>query len=148
VSKKKVKAIHKSHGGGYIPMCHIVLKSAQFASLSSSAVKLYMDLLSQYTGFNNGTLTVCFDVMVKRGWRSRETLRNAKRELLEKKFLKITRVGGKNKSFLYGLTTYSLDKDKENRYDDGISETDAPSGEWRPSKMISVVAPLRAANEN
>jgi len=96
--------------GGFVAMPHVVLRSQQFAALSSHGVKLLLDLLSEYNGGNNGDLAATWNLMRKRGWRSRDTLWKALRELLDAGWIAQTRQGGLHIPSLYGVTIFALDE--------------------------------------
>ena len=95
--------------GLFVPLSHIVIRSTPFAMLSAHGVKLLVDILAQYDSRNNGDLTATWTFMERRGWRSRDTLRNALKELLERRWIQQTRQGGRNRPSLYGVTIYALD---------------------------------------
>lgn len=108
LSAKRVAA-SKRPPGGFVAMPYVVLRSAQFAALRPSAVKLLMDLLAQYRGHNNGDLCATWSLMHERGWRSRDTLGKALHELTERNWIQQTRQGGMHQPSLYGVTFYELD---------------------------------------
>jgi len=120
----------KRGASGFIKIPHFVCNSEEFCNLSVFALKLLIDLMSQYNGFNNGSLTICWQVMTKRGWKSKDTLYKAKDELLLGRWIAITRVGNRKKTSLYALTTYSVNEDLKKVYDFGVSSTDAPAHSW------------------
>ena len=70
-----------------------VIRSPAWQELPPSAVKLAIDLMSQYTGKNNGRLCAAFEAMQKNGWKNKHTLIAAKRALLECPFVVRTRKG-------------------------------------------------------
>jgi hypothetical protein len=102
-------AKEKRHPGGFVAFPHAVIRSGQFASLSPHAVKLLVDLLAQYQGSNNGDLCATWSMMAARGWRSRDTLWKALKELVEKGWIVQTRQGGMNAASLYGVTFFAFD---------------------------------------
>src|SRR5215471_21690630 len=102
-------AKEKRPPGGFVALSYIVIRSPQFASLSPRAVKLLVDLLAQYNGGNNGDLCSTWTLMRERGWRSRDTLGKAQRELLERGWIAQTRQGGMHQPSLYGVTFLALD---------------------------------------
>lgn len=75
-----------------------------FYSLGAHALKLLIDLLFQYRGFNNGAMAATWTEMEKRGWKSRDTLRSALFELEIKGWIVVTRRGGRNSANLYAVT--------------------------------------------
>lgn len=95
--------------GAFAALPHAVLESPGFISLSPYAVKLLVDLMLQYRGKNNGDLTMAWSVMAARGWRSKASLYNARKELLEAGFILLTRQGGKRVPSLYAITWQPVD---------------------------------------
>ena len=71
-----------------------VYNSPNFIMLSSSAVKLLIDIAIQYNGANNGDLQASLNPMRARGWVSSSTLNRARQELLHYGFVELTRQGG------------------------------------------------------
>lgn len=95
--------------GGFLMLPHVLLNCAKFRALSSSAVKLLLDIGSQYNGKNNGDLAVAWKLMKPKGWRSEATLNRAKKELLQAGFIAETRKGRlPNLCSLYGITWQPL----------------------------------------
>jgi hypothetical protein len=70
-----------------------VIRSLEWQSLPHSAKGLAIDLMGQYTGKNNGRLCPSFVVMEQCGWKSKRTLIDARRALLECSFVVLTRKG-------------------------------------------------------
>ena len=108
-----------------------MLDSVNYRSLSAKAIKLLFDLWRQYNGFNNGDLCVAWSVMEPKGWRSRDTLYRALKELLYYGFIEQTRQGGKNRCSLYALTCYQID-DCKGKLD--VPATHRPSHRWKKPK--------------
>lgn len=126
--------------GGFAALPHCVLRSVGITKLSAHASKLLLDLLAQWRGDNNGTLCCAWVVMQTRGWRSRETLDRARRELVASDFLMVTRPGGNHRPTLYALTFYRLDVCK-GRHD--TPPTLTPPSTWfkhEPTHPISTTA--------
>ena len=96
--------------GHFVQLFSYMLTSEQYASLSSKAVKLLVDVLEQYNGNNNGDLCVTLSVMKKKGWRSSGTLQAAKNELVEKGWLELTRQGGRHKCSLYAVSLHPINE--------------------------------------
>lgn len=94
----------------FVGFVRSVLDSPAFISLSPHAVKLLMELASQYKGDNNGNLTAAWAVVSKRGWRSKSTLVRCKAELIEAGFVYVTRKGHLPSTCeLLALTWFPLD---------------------------------------
>ena len=95
--------------GGFLALPLAMLNCPKYRALSSSAVKLLIDIASQYNGKNNGDLSAAWKVMKPKGWRSEATLDRAKKELLEAQFIDETRKGNfPNLCSLYGVTFQPL----------------------------------------
>jgi hypothetical protein len=117
------------HGsGGFFGLPHAVMASPNFRGLSAHAVKLLCDIGGQYRGKNNGDLCATWRVMQRLGWRSRDTLSRALRELLGAGLIELTRQGGLNRCSLYALTWRSID-DCKGKLD--VLPTIKPSGLWK-----------------
>ena len=96
----------------FVMMPHHVLGHDNFRTLSPRATKFVMDLLAQYRGNNNGDFCATLKTMRERGWNSSDQLHKAKRELIEKDVIMVTRQGGLNKANLYAVTWFPIDECK------------------------------------
>lgn len=117
-----------------------VINHVNFRTLSPRATKLLIDLLAQYRGYNNGDLAATIKMMRERGWNSSDQLHKAKRELIEKDVIMVTRQGGLNKANLYAVTWFPIDEC--NGKLDIRSTTTAPTN-WKkglPSPLAGVKA--------
>ena len=124
----------------FVMMPHHVLGHDNFRTLSPRATKFLMDLLAQYRGNNNGDLCAPLSLMRERGWNSSDQLHKAKRELIEKDVIMVTRQGGLNKANLYAVTWFPIDEC--NGKLDVRSTTTAPTN-WKkglPSPLAGVKA--------
>ena len=81
-----------------------------FKTLSPRATKYVVDLASNYNGRNNGDLSATFSQMKSRGWNSSDQLFKAKRELVDRGIIKVSRQGGLNKCNLYALNWFQIDE--------------------------------------
>ena len=120
-----------------------VIRSKSFADLSAHAVKLVCDFLAQYKGDNNGDLCVAWKLMRERGWRSRDTLEKARRELLDRGWIVITRQGGRHQATLYAVTFYAID------YCGGkldVKQTGSPTGEWKQNEPLLALPKLKVVS--
>lgn len=107
-------------------------KTKYFANLKGPEVKLLVDLLLQYNGKNNGSLSACHTLIVDRGW-AQSSLHRAFNKLQHKGFLVVTRQGWKcrGKPTLVAITWASIDDPRPNiQYDDGIVPSQVPLGYW------------------
>ncbi len=90
---------------------------------------MLIDLLSQYKGKNNGDLVAAFSILRNRGWRSKETIRNALLELIYYGWIVVTRRGGLNKICnLYAITFNAIDE-CAGKID--LPPTNAAPGNWK-----------------
>lgn len=111
MSRRRYKdAKKKREKGAFLALPMTVLNSYAYTKLSPFAVKLLLDLGSQYRGNNNGDLCAAWKVMRPRGWRSEVTLGKAKKELLLAGFIFEARKGRRpNICSLYAVTWQDLD---------------------------------------
>jgi len=137
VKHNRRKETGRRESGSYLALPHAVLDSPALLNLRPAAVKLLLDIGAQFRGTNNGDLCAAWSLMKYRGWKSRQTLADALRELREFGLIQTTRQGGKHRASLYALTWHAID------YCDGKLDTGptrAPSGLWRqpPQTMPTV----------
>jgi hypothetical protein len=92
-----------------------------------------VDLLAQYQGNNNGDFCAAWTMMSKRGWRSRDTLCKALKELVVNGWIVQTRQGGMNVASLYGVTFFALDP--SSKLD--VSAKAFPRGAWHQTAPIA-----------
>jgi len=107
---KRLRNKGRKETGTFVMLRHDVLNSSAYVRLSAHAIKLLIDIAAQYRGKNNGDLATTWSMMKLRGWRSRDTLGKALRELLDAGFIEQTRQGGMHKPSLYALTWFSIDE--------------------------------------
>lgn len=132
--------------GGFAGIPRKVMKSADYMSLSGNAVKLLLELASQYKGrkaANNGDLTCAWTILRQRGFNSKATVQRSKSELLQRHLIKEVRKGvagidGRRICSLYAVTWQPLD---EQFYPDGTPKhnnapTDIPlRNDWCENKI-------------
>ena len=124
----------KGRGGetGYLGLPKQIIEHENFTKLSAYGNKLIIDLGQQYRGKNNGDLCATWVFMVKRGWKSKDTLNNTLRELEYYGLIVQTQAGGLNKPSLYALSWNRIDKaDKSSEWKVG----DRP-GNWKQTKRL------------
>jgi len=119
-----------------------VLSHPNFCSLSAKSVKLLVDMMEQLRfkkggPVNNGDICIAWKLMEKRGWKSKQTLRNALNELLRYRFVTVTRQGGRNKCSLYAIAWWSIDECK-GKLD--VKSTRTPNSDWKNSPAPNVPA--------
>ena len=109
-SRKLSRNKGRSFQGAFSAWPRACADSPHFAALSIKAKALLFDFLGQYRGFNNGDLSCHWKRMKDRGWRSRDTLEKACRELEGKGWIVRTRQGSLgNRCNLYAITWQSID---------------------------------------
>ena len=86
-----------SRKGRFITIPNQCLVSENFATLTPYATKLFMDLASNCFGYNNGDMNMVWPEMQRRGWKSKETWNNARKELMERGWIIKTRQGWNNR---------------------------------------------------
>lgn len=118
----------KREAGQFAALPTALLRSPAVATLSAHASKLLWNLLAQYSGFNNGDLSIVWSLMVKHGWRSKSTLYKACKELIDRGLIEKSRQGGSHMPTLYALTFFNIDECK-GKLD--IMPTAKPRGTWR-----------------
>lgn len=132
--------------GRFVGIPYNVANSQQFGKLSYRAKALIVDLLLQYNGRNNGSLSACHALMKNRGW-SKATLHRSLKELIETGFVVVTRQGWKQrgKPTLLAVTWNGIDQAAV-EYDDGIKESGQPlsywckhPGTWRNEPVLKIV---------
>jgi hypothetical protein len=130
MGREKISHKLKIHGG-FFAIPHAVSNCPTYRGLSSKAVKLIVDMGSQFNGANNGDLCAAWKVMQPRGWKSEETLHLAKHELLDAGMIAETRKGRRpNLCGLYGITWLKLNP--SNKYD--IQPFAFPFGAWEKNR--------------
>lgn len=112
---------------------HDVIQSENFRNLTSKAVKLLVDIGSQYRGINNGDLCASWTIMEEKGWKSRATLHAALNELLYYGFIVKTRQGGRNRCNLFALSWDAI-HDCDGKLD--VPPKTVPSNEWKEVKPL------------
>ena len=124
-------ARHQKRGTGqFVALPHAVLKTRKYAALDGWAVKLLVDLCLQYTGRNNGDLSLPWSILRERGWRSKGTVARAERALRDAGFIIRTRKGGCHKCSLYAVAWHRVDDCINKR--SGLPKNDHP---WNRSTL-------------
>jgi hypothetical protein len=81
--------------------------------------------------------------MQKRGWKSKDTLSKALKELLAGDWLEVTRQGGRNQATLYAVTFYAID-DCKGKLD--IESTSRPRSTWRRHEPLPPMPKLKVVS--
>jgi hypothetical protein len=111
-ARKFREATGRRESRGYINIPRTVLP--RLAMVSAPACKLFIDLYGQFNGKNNGDFTAAWSVMQKLGWKSRDTLARALRELQAYGLIFDTRRGGQDSkgrkpATLWAVTFHAVD---------------------------------------
>lgn len=77
----------------YLKIDDIVYQSEAFRTLPAGALKLWIDMRTQFKGSNNGNINATLSELVHRGWTSQGTLYRALPVLLERGLIARTRKG-------------------------------------------------------
>lgn len=101
----------RQHTAPFLALPKHLIRSAAFEALSSSAIKLLLQLGEQYNGSNNGNLQASWTSLKEKGWSSKGTINRATLELQDKGFVKKTRQGylRPHRCSLFALTWKSID---------------------------------------
>ena len=127
-------------GGKFVRLGDGLLTSEAWRSLSGSAVRYYIELRHRYNGSNNGELHFSLDEARKLLGMARDTALKAQRELQEKGFIRVAKLGGFHQRL---ATEYALT--------DEPAPAAAPTHDyrnWRPKEKSSVqkLDPTRSRN--
>jgi hypothetical protein len=112
-NRRKVRSVNakgRNTKGTFTSLPHHIQDSEAFISLSPKAVKLFINMLRDYCGYNNGDIACTFKMMQKRGWKSDQHMRKARDELLDKGFIVRTRIGDRRRPNLYAFTWWGIDE--------------------------------------
>lgn len=127
----------KAKGRGaatFLGIPHYVFRSDEFGQLDGWALKLLVELAGAYNGFNNGDLSCAWSVLKDRGWRSKGTLWDALRRLLEGGWVVVARHGNRNRCALYAITWWPVDACEGKALE--IRPTTAASNLWQQTKRV------------
>lgn len=82
--------------GSYTAYPHAVLDSVAYMGAGHPAKALLCELLRQHNGRNNGHLHLSYGWLAKRGFNSRDVVKRASLELIERGLIIMTKEGGLN----------------------------------------------------
>ncbi len=128
MGRTRIRVKGRRESGSFIAVPKLILESDEYACLSAQAVKLLLDVFAQFNGRNNGALSASWSVMRQRGWRSRDTLGRALRQLVERQWLVLTRQGGRMWCSLYAVSWKPIN-DCDGKLD--VSATRVASMAWQ-----------------
>lgn len=95
----------------YVQIVETVYKSEAFRTIPGAALKLWIDLRTQYNGGNNGRLLITPRTLASRGWNSVSKLMRARDELLSRGLILRTKYCGPNsfhKASLFAFTDVAV----------------------------------------
>lgn len=91
-----------------------VMEHPDYYELSGNGVKLLNEVARQYTTYNNGKLCIVWSQLKGRGFKSQTTLNRAKKELLDRNLIMLTKRGyfsqGARLPNYYALTWARIDE--------------------------------------
>lgn len=128
MARSRQKSTGRKEAGNFLRVPSAVLDSQNFRLLTTKAKALILDIGAKYNGYNNGDLAAPYSWMRRRGWRSKQTLENALRELIARGMLELTRQGGLFGPSLYAFTWMGIDECKVKL---DVPANPVPSGKWR-----------------
>ena len=127
--------------GAFFRMPVAVLDSDNYKALSFKSRALLLDMGAQYRGYNNGDLAAAWSMLRCRGWKSKDTLQRALRELLDAGMIELTRQGGLHCCSLYAFTWLAIDE-CGGKLD--VSATIVPSSLWKKSTFADTQRKTRS----
>ena len=107
---KRSKLTGRGKDHTFVALRHDMLRSPQFHALSGNALKLLLFFAAQYNGRNNGDLSMGWADLARAGWASEATARRARDELLEGRWIRITRHGTGRVCHLFAVTWQPVDE--------------------------------------
>lgn len=136
MARSRERAKGRREAGAFVPLPCSVLSHPNFWNLTSKARDCLLALLAQLRfkaggPVNNGDLCATWSVMQRYGFRSKQTLEEAIKELLYYGFIQLTRQGGRHQPNLYAVAWWAINE-CGGKLD--CSETRVPSREWATPK--------------
>lgn len=125
---KRRKLKGRAETAPFVQLPRRVLRHPKFLHLPSRALRFLIGLLAQYYGSNNGDLEMTWKTAEEYGWKSRDTLNSARKDLLDAGFIVVSRQGGKNIPTLFAVTFYPIDYCRGKLH---IPETVTPPDDWK-----------------
>jgi|JTFO01.1.fsa_nt_gb hypothetical protein len=118
--------------GRFIGIPFHVVASDKFTKLKGNELRLLLDLLLQFNGHNNGSMTTSEKKLAERGWQ-RSSIYEASKGLQREGWIVVTRQGFKVRSLttLVAVTWEGIDDPPKGvRYDEGVKPSPVPLGYW------------------
>ena len=127
-NERHLRAKGRWISGSFLSLPHNLLRHENFKCLRAKPTKLLIDIAVQYRGTNNGDLCAPLSIMRERGWSSNDQLFRARKELVDRGFLRVSRQGGRNQCTFYALTWQPID-DCRGKLD--ITATTTAPHDWK-----------------
>jgi hypothetical protein len=134
MAKNRLKSKGRRDYGRFIALPLHILNSTPYIVLPIHAKQLLIDLFMQFNGKNNGDFCAAWSMMIKRSWRSRQTLHRSLGALISAGFIIKTRQGGRNRASLYGITWLGIDVCK-GKLD--VRASPVPLNFWKKDNSLS-----------
>lgn len=93
MARTRAKSKGRRDFGRYFQVPHYVIMTEAFRNLSANSHKLWLNLMVQYNGYNNGKIAAVYSQLKEFGW-AEKSLARSLNELQEKGFIEKTRQGG------------------------------------------------------
>lgn len=106
---KRVRLTGRRESGSFSAWPHACHDHPNFWRLTLPARALLFEFVGQLRRANNGDLSCAFALLKPRGWRSRDTIERARKELEDIGWIIRSRQGGRNAPNLYALTFLSIE---------------------------------------
>lgn len=121
-----------------------VYDSEAFRTLPGGALKLWLDVRTQFFGDNNGRLVITLSRLARRGWNSNSKLRRARDELIARGLIRCTKYCGRNvfhRASMYAFTDLDIARNDEQGVAGG-----APSREYLAWTAAICAHPQKVSN--
>jgi hypothetical protein len=130
----------------YVSISDTVYTSVAFRTLPGGALKLWIDMRTQYNGGNNGAMMSTMSVLKHRGWNSSDKLVRGTRELLSRGLIAYTRRCGPNvfhRAALFAFTDHDIAANERH----GVAGARATRAylEWMPGNPMAPLDELETA---
>ncbi len=120
-------------GRAFFRLWHDIIFTEQFAAIKGSALKLLVDLASQYNGHNNGELC---PAALRGRWKSERQMSLAIKQLEQSGWIKKTKQGGMGiGSSLYGITWWGINPSKKHDHPPDIATNDWAKNSPHPKRV-------------
>lgn len=116
----------------FVPLPHAVMMHPTYAKLSGGSVKLLLTLASDYMGKNNGHLIATVARMSRIGIKSKESIANSLRQLIDLGFVIRTHASVVRDPAMYAISWLPINEPpRGQKYDAGILPGNQALDLWR-----------------